>query len=346
MALIFSALITAATAAQAPGSGTYDEMRRVVGELYQSQKYQEAAGLLAAALDRYPDHILANTYNLALMRVRLGEAEEATRALDLGHSRGIFYGKWAFEDAAWESLRKVEDFRRFLARNDGLILQAEKKAAMKLEVVTPPGYDQSRKYPLFIALHGGGENLAQFKPHWTSPVLRNEFLVAYVQSSQVASMDGFHWQRDAVTLKDLSQAYRDVLARYPVDPERVLIGGFSSGGYGTLITLFAEAFPLAGFVILCPEVPADPDNEAITRAARRGVRGTLLTTEFDRRIDHQREYAARLTKSGLEVRLIVTPNVGHWYPEDLERLIDEALAVYSWRSATSGSTREARQAGT
>ena len=56
--------------------------------------------------------------------------------------------------------------------------------SVKIEAVTPSGYDPAKKYPLFIALHGGGE-----------------FITAYVQSTQVASMTGFHWQDAAVTNK-------------------------------------------------------------------------------------------------------------------------------------------------
>ncbi len=309
----------------ARASGTYQEMRAVVGELFGQRRYADAAAILAGAVARYPDHVLANTFNLALMYASLGDGEEAARALEDGHRRGVFYGKWSFEGAPWDTLGGVASFRRAVARNDELIAEAQKATAMKLEIVPPAGYDPGRKYPLFIALHGGGENLAQFRPRWTSPRLREEFLVAYVQSSQVAAMDGFHWQDDAITRRELEQAYRSVLAQHAVDTGRVLIGGFSSGGYGALTTLAAGSLPVAGFVVLCPEVPADPGREALREAARRGVRGTLLTTELDGRREMQQRYVDRLTAGGLDVRCLVTPNIGHWYPEDLERLIDEAL---------------------
>ncbi len=99
----------------------------------------------------------------------------------------------------------------------------------------------------------------------------------------------------------------------------------------------------------------------------------------------QKEYVTRLNAKGLDVRLVVTPNIGPWYPDDLERLLDESLThiergagavagramatgrstsssasqrpcrsqrlrprcprSYSCLSATSGSTRVARRAG-
>jgi acetyl esterase/lipase/ketosteroid isomerase-like protein len=306
--------------------GSYDEMRGVVVDLFGQKRYAEAAAILAGAVPRYPDRVLANTFNLALMYASLGNREEAVRALEDGHRRGVFYGKWTFEGAHWDTLRAFDGFRSLLARNEELIAEAQKSSAMKLEVAVPEGYQPGRRYPLFIALHGGGENLAQFRPRWTSPRLRGQFIVAYVQSSQVAGMDGYHWQDDAITRRELEAAYREIVAKYSVDPSHVLLGGFSSGGYGTLVTLFEGTLPASGFVILCPEVPDDPSRAALDGAARRGIRGTLLTTEQDGRLKRQEEYVSGLAAHGLSVRFIVTPKTGHWYPDDLESKIDEALA--------------------
>lgn len=306
--------------------GSYQEMRDAVVELFQAKKYADAAAILAGALDRYPDKVMSNSYNLALMYASMDSLQRAVRALEEGHRRGIFYAAHAFQPAPWDSLRQLESFQRLLVRNEELRAEAQKKAVMKLEVATPPGYQQGKRYPLFVALHGGGENLAQFRPQWTSPRLRQEFIVAYVQSSQVLAVNGYHWQDEEITRKEIRAAYREVVAECSVDTLRVLIGGFSSGGYGTLVSLFAEILPARGFVILCPEVPADPDSAAMARAAGRGVRGTLLSTELDGRLARQKEYAANLTAHGIDVEVAVTPNVGHWYPDDFERLLDEALA--------------------
>ncbi|NTV03302.1 nuclear transport factor 2 family protein [bacterium] len=305
--------------------GSYPEMRGVVVDLHGQGRFAEAAAILAGAVPRYPDHVMANTFNLALMYAKLGDRQEAVRAFEDGHRRGVFYNTWSFEDAVWDTLRGEPGFAAVLARNDALIAEAQKGSVMKLEVVTPEGYRADRKYPLFIALHGGGENLEQFRPHWTSPGLRRNFIVAYVQSSQVISMNGYHWQDEAVTCREIAAAYREVLAGHAVDTSRVVIGGFSSGGFGSLVAFFAETVPASGFVVLCPEIPADATADALDAAVRRGARGTLLTTELDGRLERQKEYVARLNERGLDVRLVVTPDIGHWYPDNLEQLLDEAL---------------------
>ncbi len=320
--------------------GTYQDMRAYVGELYQQKKYAEAAAVLERAIDRFPDHVRANTYNLALMRVLTGEHDKALQALEEGLRRGVFYGLWDFDRAIMVPLKARPGFNGFWKQNLARLEEAQSKAAMKVEVLTPAGYDPSRKYPLFLALHGGGENLAEFQPNWVSPRLRREFITAYVQSSQVADMTGFHWQDEARTRRDLEAAYKDVVAKYAVDRNRVLVGGFSSGGFAALVTAFHQFLPVRGFVALCPEVPTTIGDMEVTVAITRGLRGSLLTTEQDARVQLQRALADRWRAMGLDAEIIVTPDIGHWYPNDfgqqLDRAIDRILAPVRERQHAIG----------
>lgn len=321
-----------ATQAPKPGAipdtrelGAYEDLRAQVGELYKQKKYAEAAALLERMLDRFPENVRANTYNLALMRVLLGDRDRAMQALEDGLRRGVFYGKWDFEAETLAPLKQHGRFPAFWAQNLARLEEAQRNATMKLEVVTPAGYDPARSYPLFIALHGGGESLAQFTPAWVSPRLRAEFITAYVQSSQVASMTGFHWQDEPLTRRDLDAAYREVLVKYPVDRSRVLVGGFSSGGFAAMVAAFHQVLPVRGFVALCPEVPTSISDAEIAAAAKRGLRGSLLTTELDRRIEAQRLLADRWKALGVDGEFVVTPDIGHWYPKDFGQQLDRAI---------------------
>jgi len=304
---------------------SYDEMRTRVVALYQEKKYQEAADILLWGWEKFPDRARANAYNLALMYGYLSELDKGVRMLGAALDRGGFYGLWEFEADPWAPYRETAGFKEFLARNKARIEEAQKAARLKVEVETPEGFGRTKAYPLFIALHGGGENLAEFKPRWTSPGLRKRFLVAYVQSTQVASMTGFHWQDAAVTKRDLAEAYAQIKKDYPVDEANVILGGFSSGGYGSLVALLDNALPARGFVVLCPPVPEILTEDKIRSMKARGIKGTFLTTEMDGRLAEQTKMCDALKKGGLDVDFIVFPNVGHWYPDDLGARIDAAL---------------------
>jgi hypothetical protein len=66
--------------------------------------------------------------------------------------------------------------------------------------------------------------------------------------------------------------------------------------------------------------------EDVMAAAGRGVRGTLLTTEMDGRVDQQRRMVDIMEEAGLEHEFHITPDIGHWYPDDLAERIDRAIA--------------------
>jgi predicted esterase len=303
----------------------YREMRAFLGELFQQKRYEEAAALLESVLDRFPANVLANTFNLAAARVYLGQPDKAVEALEEGHRRGVFYGLWDFIAELWGPLRGTPRFQAFLKANQVRVDEAQAKAVLLTDVVTPEGYDPAKTYPLFIALHGGGETVAELKPLWTSPRLRSEFITVYVQSTQVASMKGFHWQDAALTRRDVEAAYTRVLGRYPVDTGRVLVGGFSSGGYGAMVVSFGGLIPVRGFVALCPGVPEALTDAEVLAAKARGLGGTLLTTELDQRVEAQRALAERLQKLGLAVEFHLSPNIGHWFPEDFGARLDRAI---------------------
>jgi C-terminal processing protease CtpA/Prc/predicted esterase len=305
--------------------GSYQEMRDYLGELFKARKYMEAATLLEGVLDRFPENALANTYNLAMARLYLGNPDKAIQALEEGHRRGIFYGLWDFTAELWAPARSAPRFDAFLKENQARIAETQKKATMKMEAVLPAQFDPARKYPLFIALHGGGESTADLKPSWTSPRLRGEFITVFVQSSQVANMKGYHWQDVALTRRDLEAAYKRILEQYPVDTGRVIVGGFSSGGFGSIVSALKNFFPVRGFIVLCPEVPTTISDKDILAAKSRGLRGTLLTTEADKRVEQQRALMNRLEKSGLAVEFHMTPSIGHWFPNDFASLLDRAL---------------------
>lgn len=325
-ALLFVAALPGLAAGQDPREqGSYAEMRELLGELYQQQKYAEGAALLERVLDRFPDHLLANTYNLAILRSLAGDPNAGVAALEEGLQRGVFYGIWDFDGEILAPLKAAPPFAAFWERNQARIAETQRLATMKMEIVLPEDFDAARRYPLFIALHGGGEDLAAFKPNWTSPRLRREFITLYVQSTQVATMRGFHWQDEALTRRDLAAAYAEVLAAQPIDSSCVLVGGFSSGGYASLLVSLHALLPVRGFVALCPPVPDAITDAEIEAAVARGLRGSLLTTERDGRLDAQRALAEHFVAQGLPVEFAVAPDTGHWYPEDFAAQLDAAI---------------------
>jgi predicted esterase len=306
---------------------SYQEMRTEVVALFQGESFAEAATILEGALPQYPDHLVANTTNLAIMRVSMEDLEGAVEALFYGLNHDVWYSKYAFLAEFWAPLRETTAFGDFQALNEMARARAQLQVRPRLEVSLPESYDPSKRYPLFLALHGGGENIDVFMPEWNSPLLEQEFIVAFPQSTQLVAMDGFSWTEDVgKSLEEIQAAYKDVVESYAVDTDQVVVGGFSSGGVASLEVVLQDALDVRGFVVLCPAMPDEFTPEGVRAARDRGIRGTILTTEMDGRVDQQRRMEEIMTQEGLPLEFYVTPNIGHWYPEDLAERIDQAIA--------------------
>ncbi|KPK63610.1 hypothetical protein AMJ83_06185 [candidate division WOR_3 bacterium SM23_42] len=305
---------------------TYQDMRKHLGELYEKEKYEEAVDLLLWAREKFPDYLFNNSYNLALLYVRLGQYDKGIDALQYALDRGLWFSLLAFEPEPWAPLREKKGFQDIRDQCEALKQEAQKKAKPDLLVVTPEDFEPKKTYPLFITLHGGGENIELFKDRWNSQQMRKEFIVAYPQSSQVISMNGFWWHGDIELAKrEIASAYQKVVNEYPVDTENVIIGGFSSGGVAALDVLLSNTIPARGFVVLCPDWPESFTAERIRDTKNRGIRGTLITTEMDERLPLHEKMVETFKAEGLPHQFIVTPNIGHWYPEDLDEKIDGAI---------------------
>jgi len=304
----------------------YPDFRAHLGKIFQEKKIEEAVRLLKIALEKFPENLEANAYNLAFMSGQVQDYETGVKALQYAHEKDVWFGKYVFDADMWKPFKERPDFQQFLTENEGRRVAAQKQSESLLEVLVPEDFQKDKIYPLFIALHGGGGNIADFKPSWTSPKMKEQFIVAYVQSSLKISMNGFNWTEDMeISKREITQAYKKVVKAYPVDKERIIVGGFSSGGVASLEIVLQDILPVRGFIVLCPAKPDSFTLKNVKGAKARGIKGTLLTTEMDTRLDNQKEMAEIFRDQEFPCEFIVTPNIGHWFPEDLDQKIDTAI---------------------
>lgn len=114
----------------------------------------------------------------------------------------------------------------------------------------PQGYpgEPGTKWPLLLFLHGAGERGAQLErvaihgpPSLVAKGRHFPFIIASPQcpEGQVWSSDALHALLD------------DLVARYPVDQDRIYCTGLSMGGYGTWDLAIARPERFAAIVPIC-----------------------------------------------------------------------------------------------
>jgi predicted esterase len=200
----------------------------------------------------------------------------------------------------------------------------------------PPSADGPGPFALILSLHGAS---CDPEPQVASYVPKDW---AYVVAPTNTRPYGFDWQdwgrRNAISTLD------QVLARHPIDPDRVLLAGHSMGGHGTWhvgishADRFAGLAPSAGWASLPTYVPftlrrdvngADPRLLAITQRAvapdnpfpllanLRGMPVFVLHGSKDDNVPvfQGRLLAARALEAGAAVTYREVPEMGHWWDD-------------------------------
>jgi predicted peptidase len=125
----------------------------------------------------------------------------------------------------------------------------------------PPGYDESRRWPLIVALHGYGERgdqgehlqqglagaLAAFPGRFASIVLFPQ-----CPTDRVWVKVDEPWAEGYEAAEDhLDAALDDALEHLPVERDRIVLTGLSMGGFATFVWGAKRAERFCGFLPIC-----------------------------------------------------------------------------------------------
>lgn len=303
---------------------SYEEFDVRVSRLFQAGDFSNAIIFLETAKEKYPEKYAAISWDLALNYFLSGRYEEALKEMESGINKGIWYGY----DPNWDifdTLSGNESFIKLLAIDTKLKEKAQAEAKAELLVELPANYSPDSLYPLFIALHGWGQNNEEFREKWTSDRLKDEFITAYIQSSQVADMDGFGWTDSEQSMKDIKKMYYKILSEYTVDTTRMYVGGFSQGGKTSIRLILDDEWPLKGFIALCPGIPDNLSDEAIKRARAKKKKGVLILGETDRMIEQQMMMKGMFRTNRFGYKVKVKRLTGHEFPKDFKTELDSQI---------------------
>ena len=304
---------------------TYEEMHKVVVNNFREGKFEETIKVLNSHLEIFPEKLVANTYNLALCYGKLEMYKDGVNVLMNGIENDVWYNKWGFEGEFWKPYKELEEFQKFLKINDSKRFEAQKYSKPDMLIVKPEGFDENKEYPLFIALHGGGGTMEGFKELWKSELMLKEFIVVYLQSSQLISIDAYTWDDMDLANSEITDAYKKILNEYLIDTTDVIIGGFSAGGRASLATIAISNIPYSGFIILSPPMPEGFSSENAKDFKRKNIRGTIISNSKDPRFKDQRFMSELFKENGMQYQFIETPAIGHWFPENIDELIDQSI---------------------
>jgi len=294
--------------------------------------------------------------SVTTLRFQIGEVEQLRRSLKPTDTAAALR---AVVDEVVASLAAAEAGVDRVAARTGIQRRAYRSAVdgtlQPYSIRVPAGYSPGKQYPLLVWLHGSGQDdRDQLTRAWLPPGC-----ILLAPRGRGPST----WYAIDHAQDDIREAVEDVTRHYSVDRSRVVLAGFSMGGYGVYRTQAEDRSRYRALAVFSGSPRA---RGVSTESAPDFLAATDLTDLArvplfvfhggrDRNcpVEETRALVDRLKAAGADVTLVVEDAKGHESagPSTLAQFaawFERVLAgpgPHSARSALNGSSRDARRAG-
>ncbi|HKL76211.1 MAG TPA: hypothetical protein VJ881_09110 [Halanaerobiales bacterium] len=216
----------------------FKRLTEEVFSLYTQEKYNQALEVVQKAKSEYPEKLHKTSYWAACLYNKLNRHKEAIDELKNTFNKDFWWApKLLTEDPDLEPLNDKQEFKELISKCKKLRDERQSNAKPILKVLSPDK-KKNRNYPLLIILHGRNGNIKEFSKYWTSSYLRDNYLLAFFQSSQVFGMKSYCWDDVELAKKEVKEQYNNLVQNYEVDTNNVIIAGDNDYYYKNVKKLY------------------------------------------------------------------------------------------------------------
>ena len=298
---------------------TFRELTDQMVALYHQNKMEEVLHLVEEHRDAFPEQSARLVFWHMCLLSLTGRSTGVLSVFQQGLDSGLWWQAELFNDPDLNAVRDLPEFQRLMAVSQERYNEARKHIKREYAVLEPEP-PAAGLYPLLITLHGRNGNKDVDLRQWELARQRG-WLVLSCQSTQPVFEGAYHWDNPAVGLDDLSYYYEQISQKYRVDPQRLLIAGFSQGSGMAIYTALKGPLPVGGFIGVGTWW-ADPHD---LTGERMNVRGYFITGEKDHTLDRAREIQEVLRKNDVEFAEEVHAGLGHEFSHDFGTSFDKAI---------------------
>ena len=311
---------------------SFSQFSDQIQEHFAKGTFAEGLSLASLYISEFPNEFPLINYWRMCLAARLDETVTANKILESTLASGIWYSEILLRQSpALEPLQGQEEFERLI--DISLQMQtADPINAVPVLVVRPEEAcgPEDEGCPAVIFLHANQDTAQKNLEHWRS--LPNQgWLVAMPQSSLAMWAGVYIWQDFESAAKEIEEHYHKLTEQYSLDPERILLAGFSMGAEVALAMILDGRIKAKGFVLLGPGGPfmgnLDEWSPLIEKSKSKDIRGVILMGLADETIpqDNIRQLVKTLNDNGIACDLKTFPGLENEYPEDFEDVLKEAL---------------------
>ena len=301
---------------------TFRELTDKVVSLYTERKYTEALQLLEQNADHFPAQAARTAFWKMCLLSLSDRSEEVISVFQKGLDAGLWWAGRQFQDTDLDAVRDLPEFKRLVAVSQEKYEEARMHMKRDQSVLLPEP-PASGKYPLLIALHGRNGNKDTHLEFWEVARQRG-WLVVSPQSTQPLFDGAYCWDDPALGIADVLLSYEQISQQYQIDPQRILIAGFSQGSGMAIYTALSGKIEPRGFIGVASFWDRPTSLVPQTEAAR-SVRGYFVIGEKDHTLENAREVKNVLKESGIQFAEELHPDLGHEFPADFGSSFDKAI---------------------
>jgi len=304
---------------------TFAEFRSSVFQHYFAGRYAQALAVLDQHAGNFPDQQGPILNWRACVQALTGQTDQALNTLQMAVDRGIWYEPQQLRsDTDLAALQGHPYFERIVAYCAEQYNLAKLAARPELRII-PPAEDTPRPHPLLLAIHGRSSNAAETAAYWQA-LAGQGWLVALPQSSQVTQMDGYGWDDLDLAESELVAHLEHLRAEHPIDPNRIILGGFSQGGGLAVYLTVGGKLRTRGFIAVAPYLRSvdflmDTDFPSLPLQPR----GWMITGGLDQDGGLFQKIETLLQKQNIPYQRKNYPDLGHEYPPDFATTWEQAL---------------------
>jgi len=301
------------------------EILKIIADLQERGELQLAQRIAGQYMDRLDSGELRFIH--LVITAKLGYIEQVMDQLEASLETNHWFSPWFIQRAP--ELRQLGDlprFQRILKTCEEKETQYWQSGVMTPILQVPPSGPPP--YSLLIAIHGNGFNAQHSASHWAGAVEAG-WLVFHPLAKRLVGFGLHWWDSHEENREIIEEQAGKILKQYPIDTDRVILGGFSKGGETAMVLALLGQFGAKGFITIGAGgyYHIQPELwQPLLESPPRGLRGVAMYSPYDlERVEGLNHTLEMMQAAGIEVRMEKYSAEGHVFPEDFAVRFQSAI---------------------
>ncbi len=240
--------------------------------------------------------------------------------------KAVNLGLYMIEEAPeLNNIKNTPEYKALLSKAKMLLEEAKKKEWKPL-VFPPKNYDPSRKYPLFIALHGYGGSPKNFTRRLHKFLTEKGYVFMAPYGTEVYGLKSFGWGDVKKCEEKILKEIEEIRKKYSIDEENIILLGYSQGGSRAFSIGLRYPEIFKGLIIAAGYFKEEDVKDYLENLKGKNLKVYIMVGEKDEKVKESNIKAKEILKKyGVKVHLEIYKGVGHAFPGDPEKEIKKYL---------------------